>query len=92
MTINVQHLAKLAKLALSEKQAEQLQAELNHLAPMIEQIKTVNTDVEPLANPLEQKQIFRTDKVTEKNEREALSQSAPTYKDGYYLVPQVIES
>lgn len=92
MSINIQHLARLAKLALTPKQAEDLQHDLSHLEPIINAIQSVNTNVNPLNNPLEQVQTLRTDKVTEPDRRKALQQSAPSAKDGYYLVPQVIES
>lgn len=92
MTINIKHLAKLAKLALTPKQADDLQHDLTNLEPIINAIQSVNTNVNPLNNPLEQVQTLRADKVTETNQRDALQQSAPSTKDGYYLVPQVIES
>ncbi len=93
MNIDINHLARLAKLALSEDEKTNLEQDLNNLSPIIEHIRSVSTDVEPLAHPLEQAQFLREDEVTAINERDSIQKiTAPTIKDGYYLVPQVIES
>ena len=55
-------------------------------------MNAVDTDnVQPLAHPLEIDARLRPDVVTDENQREKNQRCAPQVKDGYYLVPKVIE-
>ena len=59
---------------------------------MMEQMNSVDTtDVAPLAHPLEVFSRLRTDNVTESDQRENFQSNTSETKDGYYLVPKVIE-
>jgi aspartyl-tRNA(Asn)/glutamyl-tRNA(Gln) amidotransferase subunit C len=49
------------------------------------------TNVEPMAHPLDSVQRLRADEITETNQRELLQSGAPAVRDGFYLVPRVIE-
>ena len=92
-TLDLNKLAKLAKIALSEPQAKILTAELNDIFAMINSIQTVDTKhVKPLSHPLDQTQPQREDLVTQTARRDTLLQNAPATRDGYFVVPQYIES
>lgn len=89
---DVQKIAHLARLALTEEDAAQYQHSLSSILSLVEQMQSVNTDgVEPLSNPLEMTQRLREDKVTEENRRDAFLANAPKTDAGLFLVPQVIE-
>ena len=89
---DVQKIAHLARLALSEDDAEQYQHSLSSVLSLVEQMQTVDTDgVEPLSNPLESTQRLRDDVVTEGNRRDDFLANAPLSEAGLFLVPKVID-
>ena len=88
----VQKIAWLARLAISKEDAANYCHELAEIADMMEQMNSVDTtDVAPLAHPLEVFSRLRTDNVTESDQRENFQSNTSETKDGYYLVPKVIE-
>ncbi|MGR0279546.1 Asp-tRNA(Asn)/Glu-tRNA(Gln) amidotransferase subunit GatC [Marinomonas dokdonensis] len=89
---DVQKIAHLARLALSEDDAEQYQHSLSSVLSLVEQMQSVDTDgVEPLSNPLESTQRLRDDVVTEENRRDDFLANAPLSEAGLFLVPKVID-
>ena len=89
---DVQKIAHLARLALTEDDAGQYQHSLSSVLALVEQMQSVNTDgVEPLSNPLEMTQRLRDDVVTEKNRRDDFLANAPQTEAGLFLVPKVID-
>ncbi|MGO3406157.1 Asp-tRNA(Asn)/Glu-tRNA(Gln) amidotransferase subunit GatC [Marinomonas sp.] len=89
---DVQKIAHLARLALTEEDAMQYQHSLSSVLSLVEQMQSVDTDgVAPLSNPLEMTQRLREDEVTEVNQRDAFLANAPQTEAGLFLVPQVIE-
>mgnify|MGYP000443861556 FL=1 len=89
---DVEKIAHLARLGLSEAEIPQTTQTLNNILGLIDAMQAVNTDnVEPLAHPLEAVQRLRADEVTETNQREAYQAIAPAVENGLYLVPKVIE-
>ncbi|MEP0071358.1 MAG: Asp-tRNA(Asn)/Glu-tRNA(Gln) amidotransferase subunit GatC [Marinomonas sp.] len=95
MSINkqdVQKIAHLARLALTEEDADQYQNSLSSVLSLVEQMQSIDTDgVEPLSNPLEMTQRLRDDVVTEDNQRDAFLANAPQSEAGLFLVPKVID-
>ena len=89
---DVQKIAHLARLALSEDDAEQYQHSLSSVLSLVEQMQSVDTDgIEPLSNPLESTQRLRDDVVTEENRRDDFLANAPLSEAGLFLVPKVID-
>jgi aspartyl-tRNA(Asn)/glutamyl-tRNA(Gln) amidotransferase subunit C len=88
----VRHIAKLARIAMSEKELERLVPELNAIIGWVEQLGEVNTDgVEPLTAVIEQKMRLRDDVVDDGNIRDAVLANAPEAQHGFFAVPKVIE-
>jgi len=88
----VRHIAKLARIAMSEEELERLVPELNNILGWIEQLGEVDTDgVEPLTAVIEQKLRLRDDKVTDGEIREDVLANAPEAQHGFFAVPKVIE-
>ncbi|TXR53956.1 Asp-tRNA(Asn)/Glu-tRNA(Gln) amidotransferase subunit GatC [Reinekea thalattae] len=88
----VESVAKLARLKISEADMPDYLNSLNSILELVDKMQAVDTtDVEPLANPLDAVQRLRADVVTETNQREALQANAPATEDGLFLVPKVIE-
>ena len=86
------HIAKLARIAMSEEELERLVPELNAIIGWVEQLGEVNTDgVEPLTAVIEQRLRLREDKVTDGDCRDAVLANAPEAEHGFFAVPKVIE-
>lgn len=88
----VQHIAMLARLRLAEQEFDDVVAKLSRIVDFVDQLQAAPTgNVLPMAHPLQQKQRLRPDVVTESNEREAIQANAALVRDGFYLVPKVLE-
>lgn len=89
---DVDKLARLSRLSLSEAERNNMLTELNHVFDLVEKMQEVNTDgIEPMAHPHELALRLRGDAVTEKDEHHAIQSCAPLVDRGLYLVPKVIE-
>ena len=93
---NVQRIAHLSRLELSQAEAEAVLPQLQAVFSLVEEMQAVDTSgLEPLAHPIlflrELAQPMRIDQVTESDQRAANMQSAPAKQDGYFIVPRVIE-
>ena len=95
MSINidqVRHIAKLARIAMSDDEIAALVPELNNILGWIEQLAEVDTDgVEPLAAVIPAKLAFRADVVTDGDRRDAVLANAPAAAHGFFAVPRVVE-
>ena len=88
----VRHIAKLARIAMSDDQLARLVPELNAIIGWVEQLGEVDTDgVEPLTAVIEQKLRLRDDAVTDGNIRDEVLANAPAARHGFFAVPKVIE-
>jgi aspartyl-tRNA(Asn)/glutamyl-tRNA(Gln) amidotransferase subunit C len=88
----VRHIAKLARIAMSEDEIERLAPELNNILGWVEQLGEVDTDgVEPLATVIDQKLRLRDDIVNDGNVRDDVLANAPEAQHGFFAVPKVIE-
>ena len=88
----VRHIAKLARIAMSNEEIERLAPELNNILGWVEQLGEVNTDgVEPLTAVVELKLRLRDDVVNDGNIRDAILANAPEAQHGFFAVPKVIE-
>jgi aspartyl-tRNA(Asn)/glutamyl-tRNA(Gln) amidotransferase subunit C len=91
-TEQVRHIAKLARIAMSDAEIEALVPELNNILGWVEQLGEVDTDgVEPLTAVIDQKLRLRDDAVTDGNIRDAVLANAPQAQHGFFAVPKVIE-
>ena len=88
----VRHIAKLARIAMSDEEIERLVPELNEILGWVEQLGEVDTDgVEPLTAVIDQKLRLRDDVVTDGNIRDQVLANAPEAQHGFFAVPKVIE-
>lgn len=88
----VRHIAKLARIAMSDEELDRLVPELNNILGWVEQLGEVDTDgVEPLTAVIDQKLRLRDDIVTEGNIRDEVLANAPEAQHGFFAVPKVIE-
>jgi aspartyl-tRNA(Asn)/glutamyl-tRNA(Gln) amidotransferase subunit C len=91
-TQQVRHIAKLARIAMSDAEVEAMVPELNNILGWVEQLGEVNTEgVEPLTAVIDQKLRLRDDVVNDGDCREAVLANAPAAEHGFFAVPKVIE-
>ncbi len=94
---DVDRIAKLAQLDVSEAQIQKTTEQLNRILDLVEQLRSADTTgVEPLAHPVSAFEDdvalrLRTDAVTEEDRRADYQAPAPAVENGLFLVPKVIE-
>ncbi len=95
MSIDVDEIKKIAKLAALDVKDEDIQSyadNLSNILGLVEQMNAVDTTgVTPMSHPFDAVQRLREDVVTDLNRREDFQAIAPKTEDGLYLVPKVIE-
>jgi aspartyl-tRNA(Asn)/glutamyl-tRNA(Gln) amidotransferase subunit C len=96
MSLDLSHIkrtAELARVSLSDTEAEALVPSLTRIMNLVEQMSAVDTSsVEPLIHPNDHlKQPMRPDVIAEVNQRDKYLKLAPQTEAGLYLVPTVIE-
>lgn len=90
----VQHIAQLARLDLTEAEVERYQSELSRILEYIGQLSEVNTDgVEPTAQVTGLTNHFREDvaRTTDAETRQRLLDAAPERDGDYFKVKAVFE-
>ena len=88
----VRRVAHLARIEVSDAEAQSTLGHLNEIFTLIEEMQAVDTSgVEPMAHAQDLAQRLREDRVTEENRRAAFQSVAPETEAGLYLVPKVIE-
>jgi len=88
----VQHIAKLARLGLTEKEIEKFQKDLSAIMDYVEKLKEVNIDgIEPTSHSVLVENVMRKDEVAEKKEDEniKLLKLAPETKESYLKVKSI---
>lgn len=90
-TKEVHRLAKLARIGVTEAEAEHLAAELEQIVGFVEQLQAVDiTGTKPTDQVTGLVDVWREDEVRPSMPREQLLQNAPAQKDGYIVVKRVL--
>jgi len=88
----VKKIASLARIAVSDAEAERLLPELNNILKWVEQLGEVNVDdVEPMASVIPNALRLRADEVNDGDVRDKVLANAPVAEHGFFGVPKVIE-
>jgi aspartyl-tRNA(Asn)/glutamyl-tRNA(Gln) amidotransferase subunit C len=91
-TATVRHIAKLARIAVTDGEVEALVPELNNILGWIEQLQEVDvTGIEPMTAVISNSLRLRADEVTDGGIREDVLANAPLAEQGFFAVPKVIE-
>ena len=89
---DVYKVARLARLAMTEQEAQAAHMQLTNIFGLIADMQAVDTQgIAPMSHAQDVSQRLREDVVTEINQREDFQKIAPQVEAGLYLVPQVIE-
>ena len=88
----VRHIARLARIAMSDEEIAALAPELNNILGWVEQLAEVDTDgVEPLTAVIANELRLRDDVVDDGDCRDDVLRNAPDAQHGFFAVPKVIE-
>lgn len=88
----VEHVAKLARLQITEAEKEVFSKQLSDILTFMEKLKTLNTqEVEPTATVLQQTNVFREDKSRASLPVEKALANAPESEAGHFRVPKILE-
>ncbi|QOR66896.1 Asp-tRNA(Asn)/Glu-tRNA(Gln) amidotransferase subunit GatC [Cytobacillus suaedae] len=88
----VKHVANLARLAITEEEANNFKTQLEAIITYAEQLNEVNTDnIEPTTHVLKMKNVLREDVPKKGLPLEEVLKNAPDLKDGHIRVPSIIE-
>ena len=87
---DVEHVAKLARLELTEDEKEKFTRQLGDVLKYVEQMNEVDTtDVKPMAHAFDVVNVMREDKVVYEQTKEELMKNAPDVEDGFFKVPKI---
>ncbi|CAN5574688.1 Asp-tRNA(Asn)/Glu-tRNA(Gln) amidotransferase subunit GatC [soil metagenome] len=88
----VDHVARLARLDLSDDERERMCAELTDILEHAQRVQTLDLDgVEPTAHALPLRNVTRPDEVKPSLPPEAALAGAPDLQDGRFRVPRLVE-
>ena len=88
----VEHVAKLARLEVSEDEKAMFSRQLSAILTYMDQLKEVDTEgVEPTATVLPTENVWREDAVRLSLAQEQALANAPDQADGFFRVPKIIE-
>lgn len=89
---DIKRIAHLARIEVSDTEAEATLTKLTGILGLIEQMQAVDIKgIVPMSHSQDVTQRLREDVVTETNQRELFQSIAPAVEGGLYLVPKVIE-
>lgn len=90
--MEIEHVALLARLKLSDKEKELFSRQVGGIINYIHKLNELDTsDVEPTAHVLPVKNVFREDKLKPSLPRSKVFQNSPGKDETFYRVPKIIE-
>lgn len=90
---DVEHVATLARLALTDDEVEHFTAQLEVILEHAAQIASLDTsDVPPTAHPLPVVNVLRADEVRPSLPRDEVLEMAPASEDGRFRVPRILDA
>jgi aspartyl-tRNA(Asn)/glutamyl-tRNA(Gln) amidotransferase subunit C len=88
----VEHVANLARLTLTEEEAERYTKDLNAILEFAAKLNELDTsDVPPTSHATDVKNVMREDVNRPSISREEALRNAPEHEDGQFKVPAVFE-
>jgi aspartyl-tRNA(Asn)/glutamyl-tRNA(Gln) amidotransferase subunit C len=88
----VMHVARLARLALSDDEVDRFAHQLSSILEHAERVtELATTDVPPTSHSVPLRNVFRPDVVEPSLSQEAALSTAPESEDGRFRVPKIME-
>ena len=87
---DVEHVAKLARLELTEEEKEKFTKQLGDVLKHVDAMNEVDTsNVEPMAHAIDFVNVMREDVPNQEISKEALMSNAPDEENGFFKVPKI---
>lgn len=87
---DVEHVAKLARLELTEEEKELYTKQLGAVLEYVNQMNEVDTsNIEPMTQVVDFVNVMREDEVRYEHTKEELMKNAPEEEDGFFRVPKI---
>ena len=88
---DVEHVAKLARLALSDDEIDQFTVQLGAVLEHFASVSALNTSsVPPTSHPIPLRNVLRPDAPRPGLERDVIMAMAPAEEDGRFRVPRIL--
>ncbi len=92
MKMDIEKVARLARLELSEDEKETFGNQMEQILTYMEQLNGIDTTgVEPTSHAIPVYNVFRDDEVKPSFPKEEVLAIAPEEEDGHFRVPRIIE-
>ncbi len=87
---DVEHVAKLARLELTEEEKELYTKQLGDVLKYVDQMNEVDTSsIKPMTQVIDFVNVMREDKVSYDLTKEQLMANAPEEENGFFKVPKI---
>ena len=87
---DVEHVAKLARLELTEEEKQKFSTQLSSILEYVEEMNEVDTTgVQPMSHAIHFVNVMREDEVKYEQTKEELMKNAPVEEDGFFMVPKI---
>ncbi len=91
-TIDVNYVAELARLKLTDEESQLFQSQLGTIVQYVEKIRELNVEgVEPTLHGQDLCNAFRKDVVVPSMDREDALNNAPARHDTEFMLPKIVE-
>lgn len=88
----VDHVARLARLALTDAERERMSGELTQILEHAQRIQELSLDeIEPTSHAVPLRNVFREDEARPSLTQEDALRNAPESEDGRFKVPRIVE-
>ena len=88
---DVEHVARLSRLALSDAELERMREQLSGILAYIDTLRALDTaGVEPTAHPIPMVNVLRPDVPRPGISRDEVLAAAPAVEDGRFRVPRIL--
>ncbi len=88
----VEHVANLARLALSEEELAMFEEQLSRILDHAARVTALDTEgIEPTAHAIPLVNVFRPDEIVSPLPRTEALRNAPDVEDGYFRIPKILE-
>jgi aspartyl-tRNA(Asn)/glutamyl-tRNA(Gln) amidotransferase subunit C len=88
---DVEHVAHLARLGLTDDELGRLEGQLNHILDQYAVLAQLDTEhIAPTAQTIEVENILREDVVRPGLSAEEILATAPEYQGEYFIVPPIL--
>ena len=92
MQIDIDHVAQLARLGLTEEEKKLYGEQLSHILDHANELQKLNTEgVSPSSHAIPRKNVLREDKVIPCQNTEEILANGPEVEDNMFRVPRIVE-